>query len=392
MKKIAILSLFFAFYLFGEQYDWQVRNSMKTNLEQLNKYCPIESHPEDLDRCKSVVKNIRKAVDNVETQNQKIAEFIKASEYLVKAEKKIPEWENKNKQDAEAKKEASKLSDSFRNLVREHGVIGSLWGMKTDPKKYIQENADILLKDVEKAKKMETVFLEDCKAGKYDNVSTFSKEGSSDHPKSVCDVAQNWKTYFKSYAERVLLYVLNKHKSAITAHLKNLEEKGELYEFDIPRLEKPKEVVDSLVLTYSPLAKELGIELTADYFKDIIELAKPYSQILKKTSTKNRWDAKAKFQDKSVSAAFKKAVYDNGMSVSKIGLTHSDWTIYKNSYGIPTHKIRSGYVLSKAKNEKFCRLYYFTARSEFEGGKKGYTLPRFSFEKKSTGFTISSCK
>jgi len=396
MKKVLGLFVLFATLLpgaaFAQQYDWQVRNSMKTNFEQINQYCPLTTRPDDLDRCKSVSANIRKQVDRVEPQNRSIAEFKKVAEYLVKVEKKIPEWEKMLTNDAEAKKQHELMSEEYKNKIRAQGIIGSIWGMKSDPKKRIELLPELLLKDVEKAKAMEKDFLEPCKAGKYATARTFSKDTAWDHPKNACDVAMNWRTYFKAYVERVLESVRTETARTIVYHLKRLEEKGELYEFDIPRLAKTAEVVAEFVTKYTAICAEFGIPLAADYFNNVIEAAKPYADTLKKAGTVQRWDSKASFSNDGVSSAFKKVLGDAKLSVKKIGLTHADYSITKNGLGIPLYKIRSGFIMVKADGESFCRIYYLTARAEYEGGRKGYTKPSANFDRKNEGYIVSKCK
>jgi hypothetical protein len=396
MKKVMGLLLFLAILApgatYAQQYDWQVRNSMKTHLEQLNQYCPVAARPDDLGRCKSLAKNVRGQVDRVEPQNRGIVEFKKVAELLAKIEKKIPEWENAEKADAEAKRNAGKVSDEFKEKVRSHGIIGSIWGMKTDPKKRVELLADLLLKDVERAKAMEKDFLEPCKAGRYANAQTFSRDTAWDHPKNACDVAQNWRAYFKAYVERVVGHVRDETTRTIGFHLKKLEEKGELYEFDMPRMEKPDAEVAGFVTKYEAICKEFGIPLDAAFFQTVVDAAKPWAETLKKAGGVQRWDSKASFSDGAVSAAFKKALGDAKLSVKKIGLTHSDYSITKNSIGIPLYKIRSGFAMVKADGESFCRIYYLTARAEYEGGRKGYTKPSLEFDRKTTGFIVSKCK
>jgi len=376
----------------AQQHDWQVRNSMKTHFEQLNQYCPVAARPDDLGRCKSLAKNVRGQVDRVEPQNRGIAEFKKVAELLVKIEKKIPEWENAEKADAEAKRDAGRISDEFRDKVRAHGIIGSIWGMKTDPKKRLEELPELLLKDVERARAMEKEFLEPCKAGKYANARTFSKDTAWDHPKNACDVAQNWRGYFKAYVERLLAFLNTETTRKITYHLKTLEEKGELYEFDIPRMANPAAAVAELVTKYTEICKEFGIPLSAETFAGIVEAASPYAETLKKAGAVQRWDSKASFSDGAVSTAFKKVLGDAKLSVKKIGLTHGDYSVTKNALGIPLYKIRSGFAMVKTDGESFCRIYYLTARAEYEGGRKGYTKPSLEFDRKTTGFIVSKCK
>jgi len=396
MKKILGLFILSATLIpgmaFAQQYDWQIKNSMKTNLEQLNQYCPLTTQPEDLDRCKSVSKNIRGQVDRVEPQNRKIAEFLKVAEYVAKVEKKIPEWDAKVKADGEAKKLHEVVSEEFKNKIRSHGIVGSIWGMKNDPKKTLEKNAELLIKDWQKAEAMEKDFLEPCKAGKYATARSFSKETDWDHPKSACDVAMNWKTYFKAYVERVLESVRTETAKTIGYHLTRLTEKGELYEFDMPRMAKPEEAVAAFVTQYNTICQTLGITINADYFKNVVEAAKPYVDTLKKAGAVQRWDSKATFSDSAVSAAFKKVLGDAKLSVKKIGLTHSDYSITKNELGIPLYKIRSGFAMVKADGESFCRIYYLTARAEYEGGRKGYTKPSLDFDRKTEGFIVSQCK
>jgi len=396
MKKILGLMMMTAILLpgaaFAQQYDWQVRNSMKTNFEQLNQYCPVAARPDDLGRCKTLAKNIRGQVDRVEPQNRSIAEFKKVAELLAKIEKKIPEWENAEKADAEAKKQHELMSEEFKTKIRAHGIVGSIWEMKNDPKKRIELVAELLLKDVARAKEMEKDFLEPCKAGKYATARTFSKDTAWDHPKNACDVAQNWRTYFKAYVERVVAHVRDETIRTIGFHLKNLEEKGELYEFDMPRMEKPEAEVAGFVTKYEAICKEFGIPLDAAFFSGVVDAAKPYAETLKKAGGQQRWDSKASFSDGAVAAAFKKALGDAKLSVKKIGLTHSDYSITKNGIGIPLYKIRSGFTMVKADGESFCRIYYLTARAEYEGGRKGYTKPALDFDRKTTGFIVSKCK
>ena len=396
MKKLLGLFILAATFLPGaalaQQYDWQIRNSMKTNLEQLNQYCPLTAHPDDLGRCKTLSKNIRGQVDRVEPQNRKIAEFLKVAEYLGKVEKKIPVWENEEKDAAEAKKQHEIMSEEFKNKIRSHGIVGSLWGMKTDPKKTLEKNAELLAKDYQRAEAMEKDFLEPCKAGKYATARSFAKDTQYDYPKNVCDVAMNWKTYFKAYVERMLDSLRTETAKTIGYHLTRLEEKGELYEFDMPRMAKPDEAVAEFVKTYTGICTTLGIPINADYFKNVVEAAKPYAEALKKAGTVQRWDSKATFSDGSVGAAFKKVLGDAKLSVKKIGLTHSDYSVTKNELGIPLYKIRSGFAMVKADGESFCRIYYLTARAEYEGGRKGYTKPDLEFDRKTEGFIVSKCK
>lgn len=372
--------------------DMQVRNSMIVHLEQLNTHCPLSARPSDLDRCKSVTANIKGLLDRVELQNRIIPEYKQVVELVAKVEGNVPEWENQIKAEAEADKLARQERADFEEKVSKHGIIGRIKEIDKNPTERLAMDEESLLRDVASAKAMETEFLEPCKAGRYANTRTSVNEDNWQHPKNICDMAQNWRAPYKAYVERVLENKRTRTADNITSTLKDLEESGKLYENDIALLSKPADTIAKFVKDYAKISAEFEIPMNAKYFDNVVQAAKPYAATLKKAGSVQRWDDKASFSDKEVNAAFTKALTDEKLSVKKIGLVQSDYSINKNDFGLPLNKYRSGNVMVKANGESFCRIYSLTARAEYEGGVNGYTKPYANFDRKDTGFIVSKCK
>lgn len=85
--------------------------------------------------------------------------------------------------------------------------------------------------------------------------------------------------------------------------------------------------------------------------------------------------------DKKTEAGAKSALADvaKGAKVLKTGMLYADWDIARNALDIPTEKYRTGGILFKNSESKWCVYREFTAHLEYAGGGKYQSVPKFTF-------------
>lgn len=56
--------------------------------------------------------------------------------------------------------------------------------------------------------------------------------------------------------------------------------------------------------------------------------------------------------------------------IFKIGLSQSNWEIYKNSLGLPSYRFKRGYIWARdsADDHPYCKLYYISIVQNYAGG------------------------
>ena len=368
---------------------WMIRNSLKYINNMLTKYCTIDTQPEDMERCKAEMKRAKKRLARVHPDNHSVAGYQKAAGHIAAVEQKIPGWEKKNEQEAESADNTRQLLEEFNQLRRRHGTILSLLNRIKIGKKYLSTKPGEMLRDIKRANKLGNP-LKGC--DRYRNLTTYYREGDSRHPATACELAASWKTLYTKYLKLVVEKVTKRGVKAIKHHLRDLAEKGKLYDSDIPRLKYPKRFIAKKRKHFAPVYEKLGLEMPAMLFQSFGEAAAPFASVMKKSARKRRWSRKARYYNRQVQRAFKRAARDEGFKYVRYGLTYPHWTIKKNYLGIPLRKIRSGLVMVKVKRERFCRVYSLTATSQFSGGRRRrHTTPVAQINRRYGGFLVSRC-
>jgi hypothetical protein len=94
--------------------------------------------------------------------------------------------------------------------------------------------------------------------------------------------------------------------------------------------------------------------------------------------------------DNAAESGAKKAVAKvfNGAKVLKSGMQFAAWSIAKNDLSIPTEQYRTGTVLFKSKESKWCQQRDFTAHRTYIGGGKYQQAMTFTFG----GMRYQKCK
>jgi hypothetical protein len=368
------------------------KSSMNTQIEQLGKYCPLTAKIlDDPARCKRILENAQKRLDRTEPQNQTLEQYATLKDIVEKTNKNMSAWSGNAANAASDKAEEKKQTEAFKTASRNHGIIGFFWSVKNDAKYYTQSDPKRLISDYNKGLALEKEMLEPCKSGAYSKASVWAKKGESGTVEATCDVVQNWKIYFNTYMEKSLKVEEERIVKNIGYSIKNLEEKGTLYPSDMKKIANAKERQSKIKSNYSELYKLVGKEMPADFFASIVEASKPFQKTLNTAGKQNRWNKKNSYQQGSVTAVFKRALKGQKLTLIKTGLVSAVWGIIKNNYDLPTHKIRTGEILVKAKGEKFCRIYRITARAQYAGGGK-YAAATASLNAESDGFVVSRCK
>lgn len=63
--------------------------------------------------------------------------------------------------------------------------------------------------------------------------------------------------------------------------------------------------------------------------------------------------------------------------MQKAATLYADWDIAKNDIGIPTERYRSGAILYKDSDSKWCQYRSFTAHADYSGG--GTYVSKFKY-------------
>lgn len=67
--------------------------------------------------------------------------------------------------------------------------------------------------------------------------------------------------------------------------------------------------------------------------------------------------------------------------ILRIGMAEANWTIYKDSYGLPSYRFKRGYIWARdtADDHPFCKLYYITIVQQYAGGGR-YSASSANYE------------
>jgi len=152
---------------------------------------------------------------------------------------------------------------------------------------------------------------------------------------------------------------------------------------------EPAKAKASMIAKYKPLFAALGAPVPDDLYAPL------------ETSTKALWAEIDRLaptyvfptnlsHDSGAEAGARKAVagFAAGNVVLKSGMLFDKWDIGKNEIDIPTERYRTGAILFRTKQSKWCHYRKFTAHQTYVGGGKYQQAMTFTF----TSLRLQQCK
>lgn len=123
-------------------------------------------------------------------------------------------------------------------------------------------------------------------------------------------------------------------------------------------------------------SKATGFPLPQDKVKKLADLKPQMRGILEAEAEKHAWKAEKKskytYRSGRLEDVLERTIKaeKKGMELVEYGtLPEIDWRIKKNGLGIPLYKTCDSFALLKKKGEPFCRCYYFSFTSNYNGSE-----------------------
>jgi len=161
---------------------------------------------------------------------------------------------------------------------------------------------------------------------------------------------------------------------------------GNVMEQMVFDLEKAKV---SMLDKHKPLFTALGTTVPARVFAPIESSVTALWAEIDRLAPTYTFPAKLS-HDGAAEAGAKKAVagFAKGNVVLKSGMLFTKWDIAKNEIDIPTERYRTGAILFRSKQTKWCHYREFTAHQTYTGGGKFQRAMTFTF----AGLRLQQCK
>jgi hypothetical protein len=117
---------------------------------------------------------------------------------------------------------------------------------------------------------------------------------------------------------------------------------------------------------------DLGMTMPADFFRDVEAKADQFKAANERLAPTQSF-LMPKHKDATVEAFIRGryAAEKKGIQILKIGLDDANWTIHRNSLGVPKSQTKVARLLVKVPNRPFCQEHSVAAERNYKGGSYG---------------------
>ncbi|MBM4344274.1 MAG: hypothetical protein FJ100_12970 [Deltaproteobacteria bacterium] len=136
----------------------------------------------------------------------------------------------------------------------------------------------------------------------------------------------------------------------------------------------------TLLAAHKPLLAAAGLAVPAELFAPLDKAIDELWAEVDRLAPGLQFPAKV-HSDRALEQGAKSelAAVASGAKVVKTGMLYADWAVAKNALDIPTEKYRTGGILYKSAESKWCQYREFTAHLAYEGGGKYAGKPTWRF-------------
>lgn len=145
----------------------------------------------------------------------------------------------------------------------------------------------------------------------------------------------------------------------------------------------------ALVAKHKPLFAAIGAEFPSDLLAPFDTAVDSLWGEVDRLAPTFSFDAKV-FHDTKAESGAKKALvaFATKAKVQKSAMLFADWDVAKNEYDLPTERYRTGAVMYKDADSKWCQYRSFTAHSTYMGGGRYAATYKYTFG----GVRYQQCK
>jgi len=333
----------------------------------------------------SKLKTVKERLEKVPAADRKDPMYEGYAKWVAEFESTVKRWQGERGQNATNLKNKAQAEEAYRADARDNAGALEMVKAARGTYTYSLDAAQMLTKW--KAAEKLTAFAAKCDK-EYAPVDAASYYGRDkiEH----CKNAAEWKAVLTPFFEARSIANVKRLGTELESSVNRVKNGETTYEGQLKRMKAPADYIAQVKGPYEALFQAMGKPLPAEMFAPIDTAAKGYPAAVTASQAKVAYKP-GKFADATVTNAVKAAFTTKGVKVLKISQSFGDWSIRKNEYAFPTHRIRDSIVLGQVTGESFCRLFEVTAQQQYAGGGR-YSSNTAVDLRSEPDFKIASCK